>query len=235
MRKGAIPPFQVEAKRQRASDGLLPLQRKHAEAEEAQRALVNSAAAARDPGGGGGEGGKRKAAAGDVEAQLREAQRRVKMARTVQQNAKTQSEAAVGELTAARQEAAQLREAVRMRFGEADGALFGRARSGGAAPSLDELQRRHKKLTRAHAQADRSLRASGAFVSLAELEAALQEAADAVDAHDKLERYCKNTHAEIERGMRRRRWEAATPRLDDGSAPSARVAPLKAQGGASTP
>ena len=92
-------------------------------------------------------------------------------------------------------------DAVRTRFGEADSALFGRARSGGAAPSLDELQRRHKKLTREHAQADRSLRASGAFVTLAELEAALQEAADAVDAHDKLERYCKNTHAEIERGM----------------------------------
>ena len=200
----ATPRLQVEAKRQRASDGLLPLQRKHAEAEEAQRALVDNAAAARDPGGGGGEGGKRKAAAGDVEAQLREAQRRVKVARTAQQNAKAQSEAAVGELTAARQEAAQLREAVRTRFGEADGALFGRARSGGAAPSLDELQRRHKKLTRAHAQADRSLRASGAFVSLAELEAALQEAADAVEAHDELERYCANTHAEIERGMKSR-------------------------------
>jgi len=204
--RGAREVEEVEAKRQRASDGLLPLQRKHAEAEEAQRVLVDNAAAARDPGGGGGEGGKRKAAAGDVEAQLREAQRRVKVARSAQQNAKAQSEAAVGELTAAQQEAAQLREAVRARFGEADGdgALLGRARSGGAAPSLDELQRRHKKLTRAHAQADRSLRASGAFASLAELEAALQEAADAVEAHDELERYCANTHAEIERGMKSR-------------------------------
>jgi chromosome segregation ATPase len=195
---------EVEAKRQRASGGLLPLQRAHAEAEEAQRALVDNAAAACDPGGGGGEGGKRKPAAGDVEAQLREAQRRVKLARTAQQNAKAQSEAAVGELTAARQEAAQLREAVRTRFGEADGALFGGARSGGAAPSLDELQRRHKKLTREHAHADRSLRASGAFMSLAGLEAALQEAADAIEAHCKLERYCANTHAEIERGMKSR-------------------------------
>ena len=53
---------------------MLPLQRKQAEAEEAQRALVDRAAACAP---GGGEGGKRKAAAGDLEAQLREAQRRV--------------------------------------------------------------------------------------------------------------------------------------------------------------
>ena len=58
-----------------------------------------------------------------------------------------QSEAAAAELGAVRREVAQLREAVRARFGEADdhaedGARLGRARGGGAPPSLDELQRR---------------------------------------------------------------------------------------------
>ena len=76
-----------------------------------------------------------------------QAQRRVTAARAALQDAKVQSEAAAAELEAARREVAQLREAVRARFGEADdqaegGARLGRARGGGAPPSLDELQRR---------------------------------------------------------------------------------------------
>ena len=68
-------------------------------------------------------------------------------ARGALQDAKVQSEAAAAELEAARREVAQLREAVRARFGEADdqaegGARLGRARGGGAPPLLDELQRR---------------------------------------------------------------------------------------------
>ena len=182
---------EAEAKLARAHKAMESLVRAHAEAEEAHRALEGAAAAR------GGSGAR-----GDVEAQLREAGRKVKVADSAAKLKNNQHETEREALAAARAELQKMGESLRTRFPEAP---WPPPPPDGAVVPLEKLQKEREKLKRTVASADKALRTSGEVsAAVPALQAALERARRALLDHKELEKCVASTFEAVERAVQER-------------------------------
>lgn len=177
---------QLATKLSKAEKAIEPIQRKHAELEEAHQALMKrreeAAAEAAEAASGDGK---------SLEVLLREGARHVASCKNKLETKKNQRETAKEELAAAEAEAAKLDAAVRAKYPQPASSS---SSHGGSEKALEALQKEQQKLKRAVAKAEKSApRGSEAGAMLERLEREQQQAAEAAETHAHYEKCCAAT------------------------------------------
>lgn len=177
---------QLAAKLGKAEKAIEPIQRKHAELEEAHQALMKrreeAAADAAEADSGDGK---------SLEVRLSEGARKVASHKNSLKTTMHQRETAKEELAAAEAEAAKLDAAVRAKYPQPASSSSSR---GGSEKALEALHKEQQKLKRAVAKAEKSApRGSEAGAMLDRLEREQQAAAEAAETHAHYETCCAAT------------------------------------------